>query len=79
MLFKISYKVVFPTKLEIVSKMIDLLMRQQSLLINFVYVLFFAPDNVPVINLGFLIALLFKCITYTVSKVSFVFDFSPIY
>ena len=54
--------------------MIYLLMRLKSFFVQFVDVVFLAPNDIPIISIGFLVAFLIEGLVDAIGKVGFVFD-----
>jgi len=73
-LFEILYELILPTKLIIISKVVDFLVCSQLLLVKLGDELFFAPDDIPRIVFYLFIASLLKGFENAVGEVGFIFD-----
>ena len=74
MFFEVPDEVVLPAEFVVVFEMVDLLARQQFLVVEFRYELLLAPDDVPGVILYFLVASSFEGLLDAVAKVGLVAD-----
>ena len=71
---KIPDQQVLSAKFEVIAEMVDLLVGLKSFLVQFVDVVLFTPDYIPIIGLSFLVALFLEGFMDAIGEVGFVLD-----
>lgn len=74
MFFQIPYQKILSAEFEVIPKMIDLLVRLKSLFVQFVDVVLFTPNNIPIIPLSFVVPLVIEGFVNAIGEVGFVLD-----
>ena len=74
MFFQIFDELVLPTQLVVISKMVNLLMGSQLLLVELGDELLFTPNDIPRIVLYLLVSSLLEGIKDAVGKICFILD-----